>query len=84
VGDFGTALAHRAAWKAVIDGPHDWVLILEDDTELISNELVTEFPPVATECDFVMLNPITHLLTEPVCLILAAPCAVLVYYRSLS
>jgi GR25 family glycosyltransferase involved in LPS biosynthesis len=67
VGDFGCALAHRAAWKAVMDGPHEWVIILEDDTQLVSKDLLTEFPLVAWDCDFVMMNPLTHSLVEPVC-----------------
>ena len=65
-GDYGTALAHRAAWKAVMDGPHEWVIILEDDAQLISKDLVTSFPLVAADCDCVMLDPTTHFRTEPV------------------
>ena len=34
--DYGCALAHREAWKAVANGHHEWVFILEDDTDLIS------------------------------------------------
>ena len=67
IADFGCAIAHRAAWKAAANGPHEWSLILEDDTQLISKELLTEFPPVPYDCDFVMLRPETIVSHEAVC-----------------
>jgi GR25 family glycosyltransferase involved in LPS biosynthesis len=33
-GSLGTALAHRAAWRAVADGTAEWAVVLEDDVAL--------------------------------------------------
>ena len=65
--DYGCILAHYNAWQAVVNGTHDWVVILEDDTKLISKELLTDFPLVPSDCDFVHMRPITMFSSEPVC-----------------
>ena len=81
IADYGCALAHRRAWQAVVDGPHEWVMLIEvtmvlfqhlviaaqDDTELLSTAHLTKFPPVPAACDLVMLWPETILAHEPVC-----------------
>jgi glycosyl transferase family 25 len=38
-GEIGCFLAHREAWKAVLSGSHDYVLILEDDFRITPENL---------------------------------------------
>lgn len=45
--DYGCALAHREAWKRVVAGPHEWVVILEDDAVLVDTVNLTVLPKVS-------------------------------------
>jgi glycosyl transferase family 25 len=38
-GEVGCFLAHREAWKATLSGPHDYVLIIEDDIKITRENL---------------------------------------------
>jgi GR25 family glycosyltransferase involved in LPS biosynthesis len=50
-GDFGTFLSHRAAWKKIAAGHHEWVVVLEDDGIPVSKEAVTAIPSFPDLCD---------------------------------
>ena len=54
--DYGCALAHRRAWQRVADGPHEWVVVLEDDAELIDDVDLRDLPPVPVDADLVMFR----------------------------
>lgn len=40
--DYGCALAHIAAWRRVIAGSHDWVVVMEDDAEFVDDVDLTK------------------------------------------
>jgi hypothetical protein len=46
IADYGTCLAHYAAWKAVYAGAHRWVIILEDDADFVPGVNLLDFPKV--------------------------------------
>lgn len=65
--DYGCALAHRKAWQRVADGPHEWVVVLEDDAELVDGVNLTDLPPVPPDMDLVMFRTGTIMRWAPVC-----------------
>eukprot|EP00048_Salpingoeca_helianthica_P021067 m.10153 g.10153 ORF g.10153 m.10153 type:complete len:213 (+) comp5551_c0_seq1:217-855(+) len=67
IADYGTCLAHRAAWEAVYKGKHRWVIILEDDAQLVPGVNLLDFPLVPVDMDLVLLRASTIMTTEPVC-----------------
>eukprot|EP00041_Stephanoeca_diplocostata_P030568 m.929252 g.929252 ORF g.929252 m.929252 type:complete len:318 (-) comp23781_c0_seq17:625-1578(-) len=54
--DYGCALAHRRAWQRVVDGDHEWVVIIEDDAELVESVNYTDLPAVPTDADLVLFR----------------------------
>ena len=67
IADYGCALAHRRTWQAVADGPHEWVVVLEDDAPPVSYSAVTNFPPVPAQCDYVQLYTKSSFSYRTVC-----------------
>ena len=65
--DYGCCLAHREAWKAIVSGGHEWVLVLEDDTIIPEADLVLDLPPVPDTCELTFMNPLTVNMVEPIC-----------------
>ena len=57
LGTYGVALAHRAAWKAIAAGPHEWSAIFEDDSSPVSAHAMDELPYIPASCDVVMFHP---------------------------
>eukprot|EP00039_Didymoeca_costata_P015280 m.257524 g.257524 ORF g.257524 m.257524 type:complete len:230 (-) comp16190_c0_seq5:4107-4796(-) len=54
--DYGCALAHIAAWRRVIAGSHDWVVVMEDDAEFVDDVDLTKMPKVPTDADLVLFR----------------------------
>ena len=65
--DYGCCLAHREAWKAIVKGDHEWVLILEDDTLIVDPKLLLDLPPVPDACELTFMNPESMKYYEPIC-----------------
>eukprot|EP00040_Diaphanoeca_grandis_P000286 m.14996 g.14996 ORF g.14996 m.14996 type:complete len:305 (-) comp10382_c0_seq1:115-1029(-) len=65
--DYGCALAHRAAWQRLVDGPHEWGIVLEDDAELMDGVNYTDMPLVPQDADLVLFRAQTILRWQPVC-----------------
>eukprot|EP00041_Stephanoeca_diplocostata_P030567 m.929048 g.929048 ORF g.929048 m.929048 type:complete len:330 (-) comp23781_c0_seq1:377-1366(-) len=65
--DYGCALAHRRAWQRVVDGDHEWVVIIEDDAELVESVNYTDLPAVPTDADLVLFRAGTIMRWAPVC-----------------
>ena len=65
--DFGCALAHRRAWQRLVDGPHEWAVVLEDDAELIDSVNYADMPKVPVDADMVLFRTGTILRWQPVC-----------------
>jgi hypothetical protein len=38
--------AHREAWRRVVNGPHEWVVVMEDDAVLVDSVDLTRLPAV--------------------------------------
>jgi GR25 family glycosyltransferase involved in LPS biosynthesis len=65
--DYGCALAHRRAWQRVVDGPHEWVVVIEDDAELVDEVDLTDLPLVPVDADMVLFRAGTIMRWAPVC-----------------
>ena len=59
-------VSRRRVWQAVAAGPHEWVVIMEDDITVVSKELLTQLPAIPELCDFLFLVP-RSVVSEPVC-----------------
>lgn len=65
--DYGCALAHRRAWQRVVDGAHEWVVILEDDAELVDGVNLTDLPAVPHDADLLLFRAGTIMRWAAVC-----------------
>eukprot|EP00047_Mylnosiga_fluctuans_P008178 m.6347 g.6347 ORF g.6347 m.6347 type:complete len:256 (-) comp2091_c0_seq1:126-893(-) len=67
IADYGTCLAHYAAWQAVYTGKHRWVIILEDDADFVPGVNLLDFPKVPKDTDLVLLRASTVVESHAVC-----------------
>lgn len=60
IADYGCALSHREAWKAIAQGSHEWVAVLEDDVVPVSREAMVSFDAIPDICGlyFLASNPL--------------------------